>query len=87
MDSLETSLMNKTWNLILSLFNSKSKAFHGVDVDLEKMEDQIDSLEKFLESLRDRYEELGLDARNFCGNTNDKSTTGQERETSNMMQN
>ena len=41
--------------------------------------DLIDSLEEFLKSLRDRYNELELYARNFCGNTDYKSTTDRPR--------
>ena len=80
MDCLETTLMAKIWNTILVRFNSTSKAVQGIDVDLKMVVDLIDSLEKFLISLRDRFEELELDARKFCGNTDYKvSTTGRPR--------
>jgi len=36
MDSLETALMVKIWNIILVRFNSTSKALQGVDVDLKR---------------------------------------------------
>ena len=64
MDSLETALMAKIWNTILVRFNKTSKAFQGIDVDLKKVVDLIDFFEKFLKSLRERYEELELEAKN-----------------------
>ena len=48
MGNLETALMAKIWNTILVRFNKASKAFQGIDVDLKKVVDPIDSLEKFL---------------------------------------
>ena len=79
MDSLETALMAKIWNTILVWFNKVSKAFQGIDVDLKKVVDPIDSLEKFLKSLRERYEELELEAKNLCGNREYKSTKERPR--------
>ena len=79
MDSLETALMAKIWNTILIRFNKASKAFQGIDVDLKKVVDLIDSLEKFLKSLRERYKELDLKAKNLCGNTEYKSTKERPR--------
>ena len=52
MDSLETALMAKIWNTILVWFNKTSKAFQGIDVDLKKVVDLVESLEKFLKSLK-----------------------------------
>ena len=79
MDSLETALMGKIWNTILVRFNKVSKAFQGIDVDLKNVVDPIDSLEKFLKLLRERYEELKLEAKNLCGNTEYKSTKERPR--------
>ena len=79
MDSLETALMAMIWNTILAWFNKASKAFQGIDVDLKKVVDTIDSIEKFLKSLRERYEELELEAKNLCGNTESKSTKERPR--------
>ncbi|KAK4881074.1 hypothetical protein RN001_004393 [Aquatica leii] len=79
MDNLETALMVKIWNLILVRFNSTNKAFQGVEIDLKKVLDLINSLERFLESLRNRYEERELDARSFCGNTDYKAATSRPR--------
>ena len=79
MDSLETALMAKIWNTILVRFNKTSKDFQGIDVDLKKVVDLIDSFEKFLKSLRERYEELELEAKNLCGNTQYKSTKERPR--------
>ena len=79
MDSLETALMGKIWNTILVRFNKTSKAFQGIGVDLKKVVDLIHSLEKFLKSLRERYEELELEAKNVYGNTEYKSTKEKPR--------
>ena len=69
MDCHETALIAKIRNMILVRFNSISKALQGVDVDLRKAVDLINSLENFLKSLQDMYEELEVNARDFCSNT------------------
>ena len=55
------------------------KLFKSLDVDLIQVVGLMNSPGECLISLRDRYEELELDARNFCGNTDYKSTTGRPR--------
>ena len=81
MDSLETALMAIVSGIQYELvrFNKTSKASQGIDVDLKKVVDLIDSLGKFLKSLREKYEELELEAKNLCGSTEYKSTKERPR--------
>lgn len=69
MDCLVTVLMSEIWDIILVSFNSTSKVFQGTDVDLKKVVDLTNFLQKYLESIRDRYKEVKFDSKNLCGNT------------------
>ena len=52
MDSLETVLMAKIWNTFLVRFNNTNNVFQGNNGHLEKVDDLMNSLEKFLKSLK-----------------------------------
>ena len=58
MNNFEIAVKAVFWNNILSRFNSTSKAFQVMDANLQIAIDLLGSLDDYLESFRERFEEV-----------------------------
>ena len=72
MERLEYAKLTVVWSTILQRFNSCSKAFQSISIDIRTAETLCESLPVFIQSVRDNfdeYEKLAIDLVN-CVNGN-----------------
>ena len=79
MNLLETAILCCVWNSILTRFNATSKSLQKADIDIKVAVDLLLSLQEFVNSLREQFDDFETQARQFTGTTEFKESHSRKR--------